>query len=206
MRRNAVIAVLVMLAAFAAEPAFAHHVMGGKTPETFMQGLLSGLGHPIIGLDHFAAVVAIGCLAAAHRAGAMLVPGYVIAMMLGVALHLQGATVPAAEILVALTVLGLGGVLLWQRQISAAAALALFALVGLIHGYALGESIFGAEKTPLAAYLLGLAIIQALIALGAMVIVRAAAKRADLVMPRLIGAGVAGVGLAILVQQIVPSV
>jgi urease accessory protein len=130
----------------------------------------------------------------------------VIAMMLGVALHLQGATVPAAEILVALTILGLGALLLWQRKMPAAAALALFALVGLIHGYALGESIFGAEKTPLAAYLLGLAIIQALIALGAMVIVRAAAKRADLVMPRLIGAGVAGVGLAILVQQIVPGV
>ena len=50
-------------------PAFAHHVMGGKTPSTFREGILSGLGHPVIGIDHFAAVVAVGCLAAAHRAG-----------------------------------------------------------------------------------------------------------------------------------------
>ena len=32
--------------------ASAHHVMGGKTPATFAEGVLSGLGHPIIGPDH----------------------------------------------------------------------------------------------------------------------------------------------------------
>jgi urease accessory protein len=37
--------------------------------------------------------------------------------------------------------------------------LALFVMVGLIHGYALGESIYGAERTPLAAYPVGLAVI-----------------------------------------------
>ena len=46
------------------EPALAHHPMGGRMPATFTDGLLSGLGHPIIGLDHLAAVLAIGCLAA----------------------------------------------------------------------------------------------------------------------------------------------
>ena len=30
-------------------PASAHHLMGGVTPVTFAQGLLSGLGHPVIG-------------------------------------------------------------------------------------------------------------------------------------------------------------
>ena len=29
--------------------AHAHHVMGGKTPSSFIDGLLSGLGHPLIG-------------------------------------------------------------------------------------------------------------------------------------------------------------
>ena len=41
----------------------AHHVMGGRTPETFMQGLLSGLAHPVIGLDHLAFIVAMGVAA-----------------------------------------------------------------------------------------------------------------------------------------------
>ncbi|MGA7149982.1 MAG: HupE/UreJ family protein, partial [Pseudolabrys sp.] len=85
--------------------AFAHHIMGGRTPATFGDGMLSGLGHPIIGPDHFAAVVAVGCIAAMHSAGALLVVAFIAAMMAGVALHLNGATVPAAEILVALSVI-----------------------------------------------------------------------------------------------------
>jgi urease accessory protein len=205
MHRKSAIAIVVLLAAFAADPAFAHHLMGGKTPATFMQGLLSGLGHPIIGLDHFAAVVAVGCLAAAHRAGPWLVIGFVVAMMVGVAVHLQGATVPAGEVLVAFTVIGLGAVLLSKRDISTAAALILFALTGLIHGYALGESIFGAEQSPLVAYLVGLAVIQSVIALIAMSVTRTLTRRADAVSVRLVGAGIAGIGLAVLVQQIIPG-
>ena len=194
-------AVLIALA----EPALAHHVMDGKLPVTFTQGLLSGFGHPIIGLDHFAAVIAVGCLAALHRSGTILVPAYVVAMMLGVGGHLLGASVPASEVLVALTVLALGGVLLQQRQMPSAVALVLFALVGLLHGYALGESIFGAERTPVVAYLIGLAVIQTLIALGAMYVTRSILARGDAITPRLIGAGIAGIGIAILVQQLVPA-
>src|SRR5215472_7268655 len=97
--------------AASAAPAFAHHLMGGRTPSTFAEGMLSGLGHPVIGLDHFAAVVAIGCLAAAHRAGPVLAIGFVVAMMAGVGLHLHGATVPADEIMVALSVIALGAIM-----------------------------------------------------------------------------------------------
>jgi urease accessory protein len=198
------IAVVLTLTA-AADPAFAHHIMGGRQAATFGEGLLSGLGHPVIGLDHFAAVVAIGCLAAAHRAGPALVIGYVVAMMIGVGIHLLGATVPAAELLVALTVLALGAALLIDRAMSAGMALAAFALVGLIHGYALGESIYGAERSPLLAYLIGLAVIQSAIALGAMTLARIVIRRADVITLRFVGAGIAGIGLAIFVQQIIPA-
>ena len=57
-------------------------------PATFSEGFLSGLGHPIIGIDHFAAVVAVGCLAAAHRIAPALAIGFVLAMIAGEALHL----------------------------------------------------------------------------------------------------------------------
>ena len=198
---------LVTLAAASliAEPALAHHVMGGGMPVTFADGLLSGLGHPVIGLDHFAAVVAVGCLAAAHRKGVGLVIGFVVAMMLGVAIHLQGASVPGAEVLVAISVVVLGSVLLTHRQMNAAAALALFAAVGLLHGYVMGESIYGAEQTPLSAYLIGLAVIQSAIALAAMRVARLLTQP-DAVRLRLVGAGIAGIGIAILVQQLVPAV
>jgi len=189
-----------------AGPAFAHHVMGGHMPADFSSGFLSGLGHPVIGLDHFAAVVAVGCLAAAYRAGVALVLGFVVVMVAGVALHVQGLSMPGTEALVALTVIALGTLMLRRKVLPAAVALAIFALAGLLHGYALGESIYGAERTPLYAYLFGLAVIQGAIALAVLnvtrVFVRGSAEPAGL---RLLGAGIAGVGIAIFVQQVVPA-
>jgi urease accessory protein len=196
----------LVTSAFGAAPAFAHHVMGGRTPATFGEGILSGLGHPVIGLDHLAAVIAVGCLAAAHRSAWALAVVFVLAMMGGVALHLQGATVPGAEILVALTVLALGALLVLRRDMSAGVAVVLFAMVGVIHGYALGESIYGAERTPLYAYLIGLAVIQSVIALAAVYVTRSLARGSpDLSTVRLVGAGIAGIGLAILMQQVIPG-
>jgi urease accessory protein len=93
----------LLLLALSATNASAHHVMGGRMPATLMDGLLSGLGHPIIGIDHFAAVVAVGCLAAMHNAGPTLVIGFIAATMAGVVLHLHGASLPAAELLGAIT-------------------------------------------------------------------------------------------------------
>lgn len=205
-RQFARLASSLILLVLGSAPAFAHHLMGGRTPASFAEGLLSGLGHPVIGLDHFAAVVAVGCLAAAHRVAPALAIGFVMAMMAGVALHLHGATVPGAEILVALSVIFLGVFMLRGRNIAASVAFVLFAVVGLIHGYALGESIYGAEPTPLYAYLLGLAVIQSAIALAAMQIARTIARRPAVMSPlRLVGAGITGIGLAVLMQQIVPG-
>lgn len=196
----------LMALVFGSAPAFAHHLMGGHTPATFIEGILSGLGHPVIGLDHFAAIVAVGCLAAAHRAAPALALGFVLAMMAGVALHLHGTTVPGAEILVALSVVALGVVMLRGREIAASTAILLFAAAGLVHGYALGESIYGAEPTPLYAYLLGLAFIQSVIALIAVQMVRSLDRRSAGMSPlRLVGAGIAGIGVAILMQQVVPG-
>src|SRR5262249_1095459 len=132
---------------------------------------------------------------------------FVVAMMAGVALHVHGATVPGAEILVALSVIALGALMLGDRQMPVGAALLLFAMVGAVHGYALGESIYGAERTPLYAYLFGLAIVQSAIALAAATFARSFIQRrgADLSPLRLVGAGIAGIGLAVLMQQLIPA-
>jgi urease accessory protein len=205
-RKKLIIGLILASIALMAEPAFAHHVMGGRMPVTFADGLLSGLGHPVIGLDHFAAVIAVGCLAAAHRAGPALAIGFVLAMIAGVSAHVRGTTVPGAEIMVALSVIFLGAMLLHNRQIHAGATLGLFIAVGLIHGYALGESIYGAETSPLTAYFIGLAAIQSAVALAAMFAARAVAQRqTDVPTVRLVGAGIAGTGLVVLMQQVVPA-
>ena len=125
-------------------------------------------------------------------------------MMAGVGAHLQGASVPGAELIVAGSVIGLGAIMATHRQLSAAVALVLFVAVGWVHGYALGESIFGAEQTPLGAYPVGLAVIQSAIALAAMRVAQLL-MQGDALRLRLIGAGIAGIGIAVLVQQVVPA-
>lgn len=142
--------------------AFAHHGMDGATPNTFAQGLLSGLAHPLIGLDHFAFVLAVGFIAAlaapAYRQ--RLAGAFVAATLAGTIAHLQRWNLPAAEALIALSVLAAGGFVALHRAPAGWAAPLVLALAGVLHGYAYGESIVGAEPTPLAAYLLGFAAIQ----------------------------------------------
>ena len=57
------------------------------------------------------------------------------------------------------------------------------------------------------AYFIGLAAIQSVVALAAMFAARAVAQRqADVPNLRLVGAGIAGIGLAVLMQQVIPAV
>jgi urease accessory protein len=151
---------IAMVVTMAAEPAWAHHVMGGRMPETFMQGLLSGLGHPVIGIDHLAAIVGVGILAALAGRSAAAVLAFSVAVIAGVGVHLAKIDLPASELFVGLTTLAIGALVILRQQMSGALAGLLFAIAGLVHGYALGESIVGAESSPLFAYLVGLFIIQ----------------------------------------------
>jgi urease accessory protein len=189
-----------------ASPALAHHVMGGATPVTFGQGLLSGLAHPVIGFDHLAVVVAVGCLAAAHRAGVGLVGGFVLAMVLGVAAHVRGVNIVANEILLAGVVVALGAAIQFRAAISTAMMIALFVAAGLLSGYALGESITGAEPAPLSAYFVGLAVVQLALALVVMGLAQRFAMRPSTGVAmnvRLVGVAVMGVGLTTLVMRAV---
>ncbi len=194
---------IALILLFAADPALAHHPVGGTTPMTFWHGLLSGLGHPVIGLDHFAAIIAVGCLAASQPKGALLAAGYVIATMLGAGAHIGEATAPNAEVFVALSVVALGLIVFRRNPLRSDLALALFAAVGLINGYALGEAIAGAERTPIVAYFIGLAAVQTAIALAVMFGVRMLTGRAplQLLAMRVIGAFAVGAGAAMLLQR-----
>ena len=188
---------IAFAAVLAADPAFAHHMMGGRLPQTFAQGLLSGLGHPIIGLDHLAAITGAGIIAAVIGRGFAPVLAFTTAMIIGVMLHLARANIPAAELLVGLSTAAIGLLVVIRSGVGALPVAVLFALTGLIHGYALGESIVGAENTPLAAYLGGLLVIQTLIAAGAFVGTRFVAAQGRSIAPvalRIAGAIIVLVG------------
>jgi urease accessory protein len=168
--------VLAIVMTMAVQPAWAHHVMDGKLPQTFLQGLLSGFGHPVIGVDHLAAIVGVGILAALAGRSAAVVLAFSVAVIAGVGLHLSRIDLPASELFVGLTTLLIGALVILRQSMSAGRALLLFAIAGLVHGYALGESIVGAEASPLMAYLLGLLIIQTAIGVSVYAAVRSLSR------------------------------
>jgi urease accessory protein len=147
-------------------PVLAHHPMGGAMPSTLLEGLLSGLAHPVIGPDHLAFIVAIGLLAAVRRQ-VWLLPVFLLAAMLGTVVHVARVDLPGVELLLAGSIVLFGALLAGRQRWSAGAIVALAVLAGLFHGYAYGEAIVGAEATPLLAYLVGFTAIQLGIAGGA---------------------------------------
>ncbi len=186
-------------------PALAHHVMEGKTPATFAEGLLSGLGHPIIGLDHLAFLIAVGIAVGAGRLNLALPVAFVAAMGLGVAARVSGIAVSGAEFVVGLSVLLTGFLIARGRPLAAVVWSLLFAIAGLFHGYAFGEAIIGSETAPLAAYLIGLAVIQTALTIGIALFARRLAAEASALEPRLIGAVILGVGLTVLAERLLPG-
>ena len=162
----------------------AHHVMGGQMPSTFSQGLLSGLAHPVIGFDHLAALVAVGLIASRFPRGLLLPIVFVAAVMGGVAMHLRAADLPYSETLVGVSVVLLGAAVLLRASIAVPLVVALFAAAGFLHGYALAESIVGAEPSPLAAYLLGLLLLHGAISVGVLLAARAMLDKLPRAVPQ----------------------
>ena len=160
--KKTVLAIALSLFSLAmVQPAFAHHPFGGGTPANFLEGFLSGLGHPIIGLDHFAFVVAVGLLAALRRKLGIFIPiAFTLATALGTIVHLQSIDLPLPEVIIALSVFVMGIALAVQRNFNLVLLIILSSIAGVFHGFAYGEAIFGAEMTPLGAYLLGFVGIQ----------------------------------------------
>jgi urease accessory protein len=184
--------------------AHAHHPMGGATPATAVEGLLSGFGHPVIGLDHLLFVLAIGaaCYYFGQRAGA--VATFLLATIVGTVLHLWQAAVPYPDAWVAVTLVLFGVLLLNTGPVlRSRAAVGLFALAGIAHGYAYGEAIVGAEQTPLFAYLAGLTAVQVLVVLAGYGLARFIdRKRPHLRSARAIGGTLSVAGAAFLLMSL----
>jgi urease accessory protein len=129
--------------------------MGGRTPSTFLEGLLSGLAHPVIGPEHLGFLIVDGVAIGAFGLSRALPAVFVLTMAAGVALHAGGVGLQATEVMVALSTALAGLLLACGGAFAQIGCAALFAVGGLLHGYALSEGIFGAESAPLGAYLLG---------------------------------------------------
>ncbi|WP_186539947.1 HupE/UreJ family protein [Synechococcus sp. BIOS-E4-1] len=139
-------------------PAHAHHPfgMGDSTDLSALQGLLSGIGHPLLGPDHLLFLLAIA-LIGLPRPRTWVLPLLAAGLggsVLSQFIPLPDAVAPWAEALVSLTLAAEGLMALF-----AIPSFLVLPLVAL-HGFLLGSTIVGAEPTPLATYFLGLLIGQ----------------------------------------------
>ena len=188
-------------------PALAHHPLGGLPMETFANGVLSGIGHPILGFDHLFFIALVG-IAALYTGRRFMAPGaYIVAMLVGTLVMSLGYALPATEIIIGLSLLVLGGFVLSGRALGIGPAVVLFALFGLFHGGAFGGSIAAQEagvgNAVLVGYLIGLGVTQYLVALAAGWLVHTALKatEATAVQARIAGAVVAGVGVFLTLEN-----
>lgn len=137
-------------------PAEAHHAMEALSLKpTALNGLLSGLLHPVLGPDHLLFLLALSLVGLRHRAGWML--GLLAVGLMGSALGLLLPGLPGAEVLVALSLVLVALVL--AERLPRPWLLPAFAL----HGYVLSAAVIGWTAMPVAAYLLGLLLSQGLL-------------------------------------------
>nr|WP_299412379.1 HupE/UreJ family protein [Acaryochloris sp. IP29b_bin.148] len=179
----------------------AHHPFGGQTPATFLEGFLSGLGHPVIGIDHLVFVIAVGLTAAILRQGIWVPLAFVGTALVGTGVHLQSWNLPAPEVFISASILLFGGLLALRHSPNPWLAAGSAAVAGLFHGYAYGEAVVGAEMAPLLAYLIGFSVIQLMIAASAYRCGRAfnpIPSEPSILPLRFAGFAIAGMGLAFL--------
>ena len=129
--------VAVGATALLATPAIAHDGTG------FGGGFMAGVLHPVSGLDHLLAMVAVGLWGAFLGRPLlyvlpMIFPGM---MVVGGAAGIAGLALPPIELGIALSVLVLGTMILFAVRAPVLVACAVVAVFALFHGFAHGREL-----------------------------------------------------------------
>ena len=181
---------LAPLLILAASPAAAH------LPEGEYGSFLAGVTHPLFGLDHVVAMLAVA-LCAAQLGGRALwtVPSaFVLAMILGFIAALVGLPLPMVEPMILASIMALGLVVALALRPAPGYAMTAVAVFALFHGHAHGGELGQAQALQFGA---GFAIATALLhAVGLLIAFTAARemRRASPLPLRLMGGATALAG------------
>ena len=106
-------------------------------------GFFTGLGHPVSGLDHVLAMIAVGLWGAQLGAPALwLLPvTFPMVMALGGMVGLLGVALPGVEVGIAASAILLGLAVMSELRPPLAAAVVLVAIFGVFHGHAHGTEL-----------------------------------------------------------------
>ena len=158
-------------------------------------GFLAGLAHPVSGLDHVLAMVAVGLWGAVLGAPAIWVlpVAFPLVMAVGGLLGLLGIPLPGVELGIALSAVVLGAMVLVEARPPLALAAVVVAFFAVFHGHAHGTEV--AAGTSALLYSLGFVVATGLLHAAGIVIGVLHRWPAGRVLVRTAGGGVGLAGL-----------
>jgi urease accessory protein len=167
-------------------------------------GFTSGFVHPLFGLDHLAAMVAVGLWSAlaARKAGSELLwgpVGFAAMLLAGAVLGLQGVAVPAVEPMIAASLLVTGLLVVSRLRVPGLVAALGVGVFAVFHGVAHGYELAGSNSAwqTLAGMLAATVLLH-----GAGLATGWALRNRTVWVARAAGVGVAAFGGALLLQQV----
>ncbi len=190
---------LISLLLLCASTAHAH------TDSAVAGGFSTGFVHPLAGLDHLLAMVAVGIW------GATLGPPllwalpvvFPLLMVVGAIVGMAGIPVPMVEAGIALSVLLLGLAIYADWKAPAAVAVALVAMFGILHGHAHGMEL--PESAEPAAYSAGFVLATGMLHLAGIALGTLRTRPVGPLLLRTCGALIAAVGVWILSGHFLPG-
>ncbi len=174
-------------------PALAHTGVAGHGHG----GLAAGMMHPLGGIDHLLAMLAVGIWSAIAARGQVsrlwIAPlAFVVAMLAGALSGYAGLALPLVETGIALSVVVLGIMILGRIELSSLAAAGLMALFAIYHGYAHGAEAVGS----ISGYMAGFALTTTILHIGGIAL--GVSLLATRLGPSVFGGLVAGAGAYLL--------
>lgn len=188
LRRNSFLGLLLCLSLPTTVVAHA----GGEV-HSFIAGTL----HPLSGLDHLLAMLAVGLLAGC-TGGRMrwgLPASFIAAMAVGAVMGANGVNVPLIEVGIAFSLVAFGSALVLKQRLRAWTLVALTAGFALFHGHAHGAEM-GVDLSA-ATYALGFMLVTALLhAVGILLTTKRLLPLPQAMLLRYSGGAIAMVGIA----------
>lgn len=160
-------------------------------------GFVAGLNHPILGVDHLLAMISVGIISAQKGGRAIWeVPAtFVIVMIIGGVLGMQGIRLFSVELSIAISILVLGILIAANKNIPTFIAIIFVAFFAIFHGHAHGSEMF--VLTQPFHYLLGFIIGTLCIhVLGVLIGILSKSIPHGQQLLRYVGAGIAGIGFS----------
>jgi urease accessory protein len=163
--------------------------------------IVQGLVHPIGGLDHALAMIAVGIVAAliGGRAVWMVPAAFIVFMAIGAGLGARRIDLPYYETGIALSVVVFGAIIASGRSLPLAAAAGLAGLFAIFHGYAHGAEL--PLDVSVAAYGIGFLLATALLhAVGVGLVHAVAGQGAQTALRarQVVGVAIVSAGIAML--------